>query len=67
MTSTELANNLSSLIQSNIVPIAIVIIVLLSGVIILLKKKNKIQKLKIKLIEKKYVTHDTVIFTFLLP
>jgi len=31
------------------------------------KHRNKRSKYKVKLIEKNYITHDTAIFTFLLP
>ena len=43
------------------------ILILLIFFILLLRPKNKKQNLKVKLIEKKPLTHDTIIFTFLLP
>ncbi len=46
---------------------AVVLFGIIGAILYFKKNNNKKNKLKVKLIEKNYITHDTAIFTFLLP
>ena len=43
------------------------IVILLLFFILLLKPKNPLKTLSVKMVDKRVLTHDTIIFTFLLP
>lgn len=43
------------------------IIILLIFLILLARPKNRLRNLSVKLVDKRILTHDTIIFTFLLP
>ena len=47
-----------------LVPGAIILVIFL---LLLFKPKPRQQRLSVKLVDKKVLTHDTIIFTFLLP